>query len=995
MAFSKNIPILLAATTLLTCHVYPDISKNEPAPTECGKGPQTLRVATRHIDPEGIGYRQGYTTLEGFFSWSRGHQGSWFPFIDLRGHVFNDGKLSANAGAGLRYLTTSNVWGANAYYDYRDTHHYHYNQVGFGLESLGKVWDFRLNGYFPVGTTKSGYYNTQFNRFHDHYAILSRKKEFALKGFDAEVGTHLNMGKCPWYFAEGFYYLEGEGKAAWGGQARVAVDLSDYVRIEGNTSYDHLFKWIGQGQLTLTAPFGGRQKVRKTKTKSCDHGVIMAKRAVQNVSRHEIVPVDVKKVHKKAIDPLTNAPYVFYFVNNTSHSAGTYESPFSTLMQAQAASGPNNVIYVFSGDGTTSNMNEGITLQTNQRLWGSGVTQSLPTTLGTFSIPAMTKTNPYITNTGGDGIVLANGTQVSGIVVSRASGDGIFGNNVTGVSVLKSAILNSTGHGIAFTQGGSGPYALNINKVTSANNGTDGINLQTSGSSETSITLSESLLTANANNGLKMNAAGTSIITGTVKKNSLNGNAVEGINLDSTTTSTTPLTVTLVQNVISGHNNKGVSGDFSGTAPVNITLNKNLLVANDAQQDDSGEGTVNFIFNGNNSSLTATNNEVNGNFADGFYVQGLGTGNAFFLTFANNEINGNIGFGIELAGGGVGNLPNLTLSMASNQIDGNKTGAASLTGSFTSIQGTVSKNMMDGNNGAGLLISGTTATTCNLSLSGNEIASNLSQGIYIDNTNALTQLQLSSTGDTIIGNGSTGFDVESAINSLTISGDTISGNAGRGLFLSNIANANALDITLSNNTLTNNGSDGMNITTHFTGISNASNALSITDNTLQANRATGLTLAIVGTGATSQTFTTTIDSNNMLYNLSNGLTLSANANNAGLSLFTEVNDNILNNNTAFGAQISTTTGSLSKLVVDAIGNTIVNNGQSLANGSFQVTNNTGGATLCLDLDRNYSDLGYYLNNLGAANTFSLVNTTINTGTVHQTGNAIQSVSSCP
>lgn len=993
MASSKNIHALLLATTLLTCHVYPDTSNKTS--DECQRGPQTMRVAARHIDPQGIGYRQGYTTLEGFFAWSRDHQCDWFPFLDLRGHVFNDGKLSANAGLGLRYLTSTNVWGANAYYDYRDTHHYHYNQVGFGLESLGKVWDFRLNGYFPVGNTKSNYYSTEFSHFHDHYAILSRKKEFAFKGFDAEVGTHLNMGKCPWYFSEGFYYLEGQGKAAWGGQARVVVDLADYVRIEGNTSYDHIFKWIGQGQLTLTVPFGGRQKVRSSKKKSCSHAIIMAERAVQNVYRHEIIPVDVKRVNRKAIDPVTNAPYVFYFVDNTSHSAGTYESPFNTLLQAQLASGPNNVIYVFSGDGTTNNMNAGITLQTNQRFWGSGTAQLLPTTLGTLSIPAMTSDSPYITNTGGDGITLANGVEVSGLVVSRASGNGISGNDVSDVSLLSNAIFNSTGHGIALSEGGSSAYNLNISKVLSANNGSDGINLQTGGSAEVALALSTSLLTANGNNGLTLNAANTSIITGNIQKNSIDGNAVEGVNLDSSTTSTMPLTFIFAKNNISGHNNKGITGDFSGTAPISVTLSNNLMAGNDTQNNNFGEGTVNFIFNGNNSNLTANYNKINGNFADGFYIQGLGTGNTFNLNFGNNEINGNAGRGIELVGGGGGNLPNFIVSMTNNEIDGNKFDANSLTGSFTSVQGTLTDNKMEGGGATGLLVSGTTATTLNLNLSSNEILGNLSQGIYVDNTNVLTNFLLNVANNTIIGNAANGIDVESEVSTLTISGSNISNNLGKGIYLTNIASANAFDASISNNTIANNASDGINIVSNFSTSSNATNALSISGNTLYFNQGAGLSLDVVGVGATSQTFNSTIASNNIAYNLNNGLTFLANADNAGFSIFTEINENTLSNNTLLGGQVSTFTGSLSTLVVDAIGNTLLNNGQSVANGSLQVINNTGGATLCLDLDRNYSDLGYYLNNLGAANTFSLVNTTINTGTVRQAGNTIQSVSSCP
>ena len=177
-----------------------------------------MRVTARHIEGNGVGYNQGYTTLEGFFSpvhpWE-----FWVPFLDLRGHVFNSGKLAANAGMGIRYLTSSRVYGVNAYYDYRNTHHQHYNQVSAGLETLGKMWDFRINGYLPVGTKTSSFYRTKFEEFKGNSIIISRKRELALKAANAEVGFHLDHFKhVPFYFAAGPYYLTGQGKTSWGGR---------------------------------------------------------------------------------------------------------------------------------------------------------------------------------------------------------------------------------------------------------------------------------------------------------------------------------------------------------------------------------------------------------------------------------------------------------------------------------------------------------------------------------------------------------------------------------------------------------------------------------------------------------------------------------------------------------------------------------------------------------------------------------------------------------
>ena len=214
-------------------------------------------LPVRYTSPKGVGYGTGYTTIEGFFSPPNILADAWIPFLDLRGHVFDNGRFAANAGLGLRYLSTSRVWGINSYYDYRNTNRQHYNQVSAGLESLGRIWDFRINGYLPVGWKQSPYYHTRFNFFQGNSMFLKSTRDFALKGANAEVGFHLDHFKqAPLYFAAGPYYLTGVGKSTWGGELRARINLfSDYVRLEGNTAYDHFFKWTGQGQISVNIPF--------------------------------------------------------------------------------------------------------------------------------------------------------------------------------------------------------------------------------------------------------------------------------------------------------------------------------------------------------------------------------------------------------------------------------------------------------------------------------------------------------------------------------------------------------------------------------------------------------------------------------------------------------------------------------------------------------------------------------------------------------------------
>ncbi len=59
------------------------------------------RTTLRHIESGGIGYEDGYTTLEAFLA-SDPSKWAVTPFLDARGHVFDNGKWAANAGVGLR-----------------------------------------------------------------------------------------------------------------------------------------------------------------------------------------------------------------------------------------------------------------------------------------------------------------------------------------------------------------------------------------------------------------------------------------------------------------------------------------------------------------------------------------------------------------------------------------------------------------------------------------------------------------------------------------------------------------------------------------------------------------------------------------------------------------------------------------------------------------------------------------------------------------------------
>ncbi len=392
-----------------------------------------LQIEARYDSLKGIGYDKGYTTLSAFLKVPYNSNKNGFPFLDLRGHVFDDGKLAANIGLGWRYLNKGRIFGINGYYDYRNTEELHYQQGGFGFETLGSVWDFRINGYIPFGTQEVIQMTNTFAGFQGHYLLASACKQFAMKGMNAEVGFRKN----PFYVAAGPYYLRGNQRHTWGGQLRASSDLYlNYLNLEVRTSYDHFFKWVGQAQITLSIPLG-----------CCRPVTLCQKLELMRIERFEIIPVAKQKEKKEAINPATGRPWTFFFVDNRSSSAGTFESPFPTLTEAERHSKPDDVIYVFPGDGSVRGMDQGIRLKNKQLFLGASIPQTVDTLYGPLVIPPQASTAPSITNLNRLNCVnLANGNRVSGFtfLISPQNGTGLFGSGITDLTATHNQFINQS-----------------------------------------------------------------------------------------------------------------------------------------------------------------------------------------------------------------------------------------------------------------------------------------------------------------------------------------------------------------------------------------------------------------------------------------------------------------------------------------------------------------------------------------------------------------------
>ncbi len=358
------------------------------------------KIEVRHREAGGVGYSTGYTSLDYFLMAHR--EGTEF-LLDLRGHVFNNGQGAANAGLGFRCPVKDDKFlvGGNLFYDLRQSPHLFCNQIGAGVEWLTQNVDVRFNGYVPLGKIKHFETHT-FVRFASKSVLIKHKLKAALPSIEGEVGTPLPR---PFYFAVGSYYLFTESKhhlgvgGALGGRVRADVDLGRYVTLGLSITYDHIFKTRAQGIFSINIPFE-KKKINCAPKKKTDCTPPEKKRRnlyQVPIMRNEIIPIQDKRNSHDPLLAVDGTPLSFLFVDNLAaiDGDGSFERPFAILKDAEKKSAPGDIIYVFAGDRTPKNMDEGIVLKKDQILASSGQ----PLIIRDIIIPPHTPgINPSITN---------------------------------------------------------------------------------------------------------------------------------------------------------------------------------------------------------------------------------------------------------------------------------------------------------------------------------------------------------------------------------------------------------------------------------------------------------------------------------------------------------------------------------------------------------------------------------------------------------------------
>jgi hypothetical protein len=661
------LPIILSLAPLGLCaddsdnssFFHDQVISRLPLP-DCEHPVPSQRVSLRHQEGSGVGFREGYSTLQGLFSTP--FRSQLHAFSDLRAHIFNDGKWAANVGLGMRKMIDpiKAIAGVNVFYDYRQApHSVRFHQIGPGMELLFAKWDVRLNAYFTV-SKKSRLYSNNFI-FSGNEAVLFDKYEQAMQGVDLRVGREAFRSRYVDLHAEvGGYFFSGPmGKNATGGLLRVALRVTPFFTLEGQASYDRLFKGNVWGAIAFNIPFGGKIKL-KVKELPCSSKFRLEERIGEKVERFEIIVADKHQKTAVAIDPATGLPLHFIFVDNVRGSSdGSIEHPYATLLEAQDNSVPGDIIYVFPGDGTSKGMNEGIILQDNQTFIGAATSLAVNTPFGPQVIPPQAATMPVISNVnvGGSTVTATNtsGVTIEGFQISGVN-IGIEGSNSTNLAISQNNFIGSFTTGIVGTDSTNLAISQNnfIGSFTTGIIGTDSTNLSVtqndfSGSLTDGILAGGSMGITISGNSFSTPISTAMDISGSSNSTIIQNSISSALDFGIVTTAASG-NLTISNNFIDVQNGIGISRD-DVTVPSNPVLNaaidNNQIVASGNNID-----AISILTNGVQGSIDISGNtiQLGGTGSDGCFLINEGT-STLDISINNNNIssltpvstNGNVG----------------------------------------------------------------------------------------------------------------------------------------------------------------------------------------------------------------------------------------------------------------------------------------------------------------------------------------------------------------
>jgi len=498
-----------AAQTLPESAPAPDVSPDVSTEASLLISP---RLGVGHTT-SGAGF-DGTTEFNGFIPLSQ-EEGRSITFFEPQFLLDNDGQTGGNLLFGHRAYSrqSDRIFGGYISLDNRQPEDDDFYQLGLGLETLGRVFDGRINGYIPLGDTSNVIDESTFNAgaagtsgFEGNQLVLSssvirrtrRVEEFALAGFDAEVGAKLlewNEGDGNLRSFVGFYFYDTARVDSTLGyrlglEVRPVQNLLLGVSVQG----DEIFGTNVVGSFGLTFP-----RVRP-RGPIAEEDMVVA-RLGEPTRRTSSIAVETKESVEDStvlfemplMNPEEEQAYRFVHVSlGAAGGDGTFESPFGTVQEAldDTISDGNNIVYV---DGGSNPAIPAFAIPDRVRVLSQGPTQLLAG-LPFPGFPELSSRLPFSPNVNfddgilvevplsGDGnfplvqeagaanlVTLGDSAVLSGFTLNGGTDNAVVATDVENAEIRDNTITNA-GRGI-FLSDVSGSVILFDNAISDTTGG--------------------------------------------------------------------------------------------------------------------------------------------------------------------------------------------------------------------------------------------------------------------------------------------------------------------------------------------------------------------------------------------------------------------------------------------------------------------------------------------------------------------------------------------
>jgi len=581
--------------------------------------PWVSRLAARHSIGDGVGYEDGFTSVDWFLPLlPDGDNDLWFA--DFRGLVSNDSEFSSNVGSGYRWYTPNQnrIYGFNAYWDTRQFDGFAFNQAGVGFETLGECIDFEANAYTPA-VNDTNHRNLEVLEFAGNDLLIQTIN--ALSGADFLLGYNIPaMHEFHTRVLGGGYYFDSSETAdAAGWRVKLETAFRDWLSVSAVAQEDDLFGRNVSVSIELRKPIEHKSNAISSSMRHMfrshtggHHDDTIRHRLADPVQRQQQIALTIGT--ENATD-MASAPLTFIHVvpGVAGTGNGTFEDPYGTITDAMDDLPLAETSIVYTPQGGT--FTEPVTLASGTELRSNGPSQVINSLQGPLTLPFSGSSGDDLTALStvinGD-VDLKDNTLVHGFAITGT----VSGNDVTSATVDTSRISQPATDAITL---------INSTEITLINLLIDqsgrGIFIENNGGTDLTVSVQQSSITS-AGHAFSAVAASGSDLTVAIANSTATSTAGTGFMVDGSAGTGTTFVSQFQDNTVAEADTGGVIftdvifDAVSGGAPDPVSFSSLLVGSATARVTGNGisftdtvgdvdMGNVN-IFNETGSGLTGS-----------------------------------------------------------------------------------------------------------------------------------------------------------------------------------------------------------------------------------------------------------------------------------------------------------------------------------------------------------------------------------------------------